>query len=875
MAVTQNTYTGNGSATNYSFTFPYLETTDIKVSINGTLTTAYTLANPTTIQFTTAPANGAAIRIYRVTDDSALAATFYSGAAIRATDLNENFTQNLYVTQESSNNASTAITTANSATTTANTALSTANTASTNASAAVATANTASTNASNAVTTANTASTNASNAVTTANAASTTANTASTNAATALSTANTASTNASNAVTTANTASTNASTALSTANTAASNAATALSQSNTALSQSASAVTTANTANTNATAALNAVAAAVQYVLVANVAAIPASPANGYAVEVIDSTGIESFSPVTNRPAGFVGDSGLSVRLQYSTTGPTWNWLGYYANNSENRYLKLSGGTLTGQLRADDSNSTGSPVYAFDGDTNTGIAHTGADELALVTGGTARITIDGSGNVSVPGALTKGGNNVVTTGDTGTVTSTMLADNTIVNADVNASAAIAGTKISPDFGSQTVQTTGVVSHALGTAGAPTVTFTGDTNTGIYSPGADQVAISTNGTGRLFVDSSGRLGLGTSTVNSTLHICDSSSAANGTIRLGGGSAFSGYYSTIHQDASTTGKLLINTAAAAGSVHGIQLQIDGTSALAIDSSRRVGIGASTVNFGAIDHGVHIYGAGAQEGIRLETTNGSSGILEIYAESGGNTLDTRGSGYLRFSNAATEWGRWDSSGRFLVGTSSSIEANAPLQVYKSSGTTVALVKSGSLANGELSYLSVQAGSAGQSFGLYKHSGITNAAGFLSLFAEDGATNYLWTDNSDILRISTDPANVGTTGGTVIGAQTSDERIKNILGPVEYGLDTLKQIEPVRYSLQSEPETEKLGFIAQQVQPLVPQSVFDTGEHIEGEPEDAPTKLGMEYVALIPVLVNAIKELSAEVDALKAQLS
>ena len=105
MAVTENLYTGNGSSTNYSFTFPYLETTDIKVSINGTITTAYTLANPTTIQFTTAPANGAAIRIYRVTDDSALAATFYSGAAIRATDLNENFTQNLYVTQETTNYA--------------------------------------------------------------------------------------------------------------------------------------------------------------------------------------------------------------------------------------------------------------------------------------------------------------------------------------------------------------------------------------------------------------------------------------------------------------------------------------------------------------------------------------------------------------------------------------------------------------------------------------------------------------------------------------------------------------------------------------------------------------------------------------------------
>ena len=105
MAITQNTYTGNGSTVLFSFTFPYLETTDIKVSVNGTVTTAYTLANATTIQFNTAPVNGAAIRIYRQTDDSATAATFYPGSAIRSQDLNDNFTQNLYVTQEVNNNA--------------------------------------------------------------------------------------------------------------------------------------------------------------------------------------------------------------------------------------------------------------------------------------------------------------------------------------------------------------------------------------------------------------------------------------------------------------------------------------------------------------------------------------------------------------------------------------------------------------------------------------------------------------------------------------------------------------------------------------------------------------------------------------------------
>jgi hypothetical protein len=103
MAVTENTYTGNGSTVLYSFTFPYLETTDIRVSLNGTVTTAYTLANATTIQFNTAPANGVAIRIYRETDDSNLQSTFYPGSAIRSSDLNDNFTQTIYIAQETAN----------------------------------------------------------------------------------------------------------------------------------------------------------------------------------------------------------------------------------------------------------------------------------------------------------------------------------------------------------------------------------------------------------------------------------------------------------------------------------------------------------------------------------------------------------------------------------------------------------------------------------------------------------------------------------------------------------------------------------------------------------------------------------------------------
>jgi hypothetical protein len=84
------------------------------------------------------------------------------------------------------------------------------------------------------------------------------------------------------------------------------------------------------------------------------------------------------------------------------------------------------------------------------------------------------------------------------------------------------------------------------SHPLGSAAAPTITFTGDANTGIYSPGANQVAISTNGTGRLFVDANGDVGIGTSSPGLPLEVFSSNgligllpSATNGnTIRFGG-------------------------------------------------------------------------------------------------------------------------------------------------------------------------------------------------------------------------------------------------------------------------------------------------------------------------------------------------
>jgi hypothetical protein len=59
---------------------------------------------------------------------------------------------------------------------------------------------------------------------------------------------------------------------------------------------------------------------------------------------------------------------------------------------------------------------------------------------------------------------------------------------------------------------------------LGSAASPTLRFSGDANSGLYSPGADQVAVATNGTGRLFVDANGVVSVvGASTGNTNLTV----------------------------------------------------------------------------------------------------------------------------------------------------------------------------------------------------------------------------------------------------------------------------------------------------------------------------------------------------------------
>jgi hypothetical protein len=626
MAITETNLPGNGTAGPFTYTFPALEAGDIYVSVDGvvkTVTTDYSLNfvdKQITFLTTPYPTVSNVIRIYRVTDDADLAATFYSGAAIRATDLNTNFTQGLYVTQESNREAATAIstaggavTTANAATATANSAVSTANaatatanTALSNSSAAVSTANTASSNASAAVSTANTASSNATTAVSTANAATATANSAASDAATAISTANsavstanTASTTATNAVNTANSASSAASSAVSTANTASSNASAAVSTANTASSNATSAVNTANSALSTANAAASAVANAILYDIVANVAAIPASPANNDAVEVTDSTGIESFTPLTSIPGGFAGNSGLSVRIVYTTTGNTWTWIQYFPNDPETRYLKEAVTTSdTAPVSPSDGDlwydSVGGRTYVYyddgdgsqwvdtspqgsgvsdaisEGDTSAEVIDTGSDgRFVVTTEGSERLRVDPSGRLLIGTASAR------SAGLVGIGTSSPATKIQIQHADATASVF----RLSRDGDNATTFDIDYNSSSGHVTLGPTLSG---------SATAFNLGFKVAGSTRMQIDGSGRVGIGTTSVSETLHL----KASAPRIRI---EDAEGGYSNIEGDGGSLGIYADNGNTQANSF--IRFDIDGTEKSRLTSSGQWLVGTST--------------------------------------------------------------------------------------------------------------------------------------------------------------------------------------------------------------------------------------------------------------------------------------
>ena len=156
------------------------------------------------------------------------------------------------------------------------------------------------------------------------------------------------------------------------------------------------------------------------------------------------------------------------------------------------------------------------------------------------------------------------------------------------------------------------------------------------------------------------------------------------------------------------------------------------------------------------------------------------------------------------------------------------------------------------------------------------------------------------MWSQNDNDVQVSNVVGNIGTTNGTAIGAQTSDERLKNISNDAfPYGLAEVNKLTPIKYTFKSNPSKTKIGFGAQTTQAIIPECVYNSGTCPDGYSQDLYTsdddevkngkkevgdekgtqtpksnekdKLYMQYAEIIPVLVKAIQELSVKVTALE----
>lgn len=86
----------------------------------------------------------------------------------------------------------------------------------------------------------------------------------------------------------------------------------------------------------------------------------------------------------------------------------------------------------------------------------------------------------------------------------------------------------------------------------------------------------------------------------------------------------------------------------------------------------------------------------------------------------------------------------------------------------------------------------------------------------------------------------------------------------LKQDITPVDGALDIIEKLQGVFYKYKDDPKRQ-VGLIAEDVEPVLPEVVHDASG------EDKPT-LGIAYAQIVAVLVEAVKELSAELKSLKA---
>jgi hypothetical protein len=247
----------------------------------------------------------------------------------------------------------------------------------------------------------------------------------------------------------------------------------------------------------------------------------------------------------------------------------------------------------------------------------------------------------------------------------------------------------------------------------------------------------------------------------------------------------------------------------------------IQSNGTTAITIDSSQKVGIGIASPTaklhvYGGSNNQFKVESSGAEANFTLAGTsygqiNNTTGDLYITADAASTNLI--------FRTASTERMRVNSSGNFMVGTNSAPNASTAIACF---GGLYAFCLNSGVSNW-------YQGTNGNEFNVYSGDGVRR--GYLTVAGT-------WTNTSDIA-------------------------YKKDIVDIKYGLQDALNLRPVSY-LTKDYEIPQIGFIAQEMEQVIPEVV--SGK--EGEK-------GISYGSLVALCIKAIQDLNAKVDAQAAEIA
>ena len=396
---------------------------------------------------------------------------------------------------------------------------------------------------------------------------------------------------------------------------------------------------------------------------------------------------------------------------------------------------------------------------------------------------------------------------------------------------------------------------GVVEFTAGSVSAPSLTTTGDTNTGIYFPAADTIAFTEGGVESMRIDSSGNVGIGTASPSYKLDVRGSANIVSWSDGTTPGVLYStgGYVGLTFP--AQSGGFFINPAG-----NFCTISTNGVERLRLDASGNLGIG--TTSPGSIleiktTTPLITLSASAYTS-QYQTTLGAKSGADAYLIFGNNGLNeiragrTNTGGYLDFYTNNTVAQASASDGNFVM----RLTAAGELLV----GTTSNTSSSKFAVNGRVGFYDANGNQNAVSFVPNKGLGATNSAGFglgfvtVNYTPASASSNIYWDGNTGFFTLST----------------SARKYKRNIVRVSNEQLDKALLLKPSYYQ-RLEYDYWEYGFIAEEVNEIGFDEFVTRAEgEISGLNYEKMVTLAF---GLIQRQEKVIKQLEAKVTALESK--